>query len=93
MTKNAVISLLHLSHEMMAENKDKASFDNIYTGVRSLDLYLGSKSCFPFYFVCIRTSYISGLWGMRLLLRRLVPLSLVWPGSSHSGSTEIKRYV
>lgn len=26
-TKNAVISLLHLSHEMMAESKDKASVD------------------------------------------------------------------
>lgn len=27
-TKNAVICLLHLSHEMLAENKDKASFIN-----------------------------------------------------------------
>lgn len=32
-TKNALISLLHLSHEMMAENKDKAS---VYGCVRVL---------------------------------------------------------
>lgn len=28
-TKNAVISLLHLSHEMMTENKDKASVNTL----------------------------------------------------------------
>lgn len=28
-TKNAVISLLHLSHEMMVENKDKASANSV----------------------------------------------------------------
>lgn len=40
---------------------------------------------------CIRTSYPSGLWGTRQPLRMLVLLSLVWPGSSHYGSTAIKR--
>jgi len=30
-TKNAVICLLHLSHEMIVENKDKASVNNVYT--------------------------------------------------------------
>ncbi len=33
-TKNAVISLLHLSHEMMAGNKDKASVTSVNTAVR-----------------------------------------------------------
>lgn len=36
MTKNALISLLHLSHEMMAENKDKASVSSVYSAVRVL---------------------------------------------------------
>lgn len=35
-TKNALISLLHLSHEMMAENKDKASVSSVYSAVRVL---------------------------------------------------------
>lgn len=34
-TKNALIALLHLSHEMMAENKEKASvLVCVYTAVR-----------------------------------------------------------
>lgn len=35
-TKNAVICLLHLSHEMMTKNKDKASVSNVYIAVRVL---------------------------------------------------------
>lgn len=35
-TKNAVICLLHLSHEMMVKNKDKASVNHVYTAVRAL---------------------------------------------------------
>lgn len=36
-TKNALISLLHLSHEMMSKNKDKVSI-NSDPAVRVLDI-------------------------------------------------------
>lgn len=46
---------------------------------------------FPLRFICIRTSYPSGLWGARQLQRTRAHLSSAWPGSSRSGSTGIRR--
>lgn len=101
-TKNALIALLHLSHEMMAENKEKASvLVCVSTAVRvpGVALRCAIKRfknvrkgfVFPLCFICIRTSYPSGLWGARQLQRTPAHLSSAWPGSSHSGSTGIRR--
>lgn len=59
MTKNALISLLHLSHEMMAENKDKASVSSVYSAVRVLVIPHSIKT---FWNVTERVFlYVSGL--------------------------------
>lgn len=98
-TKNALIALLHLSHEMMAENKEKASvfvFPQL-SGCRAFRCTIKRFKnvrkgfVFPLRFICIRTSYPSGLWGARQLQRTPAHLSSAWPGSSHSGSTGIRR--
>lgn len=96
-TKNALIALLHLSHEMMAENKEKASVFTQLSGCRVLRNTIKRFKnvrkgfVFPLHFICIRTLYPSGLWGARQLQRTPAHLSLAWPGSSHSGSTGIRR--
>lgn len=70
-TKNALISLLHLSHEMTSMNKDEVRFNNC-----------SNTGCVYFYtsFVCFgvffRTSFPSGLWGMRQLQKIQLHLSL-----------------
>lgn len=57
-TKNALISLLHLSHEMIAKNKDKAS---VYGCVRVLATVCTLNMLFlkMFFLFCLYQDFIS----------------------------------
>ena len=61
MTKNAVISLLHLSHEMMAENKDEASVNSVsYRNEDAVVKYFGNATKSMFFFpFCLHQDFIS----------------------------------
>lgn len=73
-TKNALISLLHLSHEMTSMNKDKVRFNNCsITGCAYFYSFIYYLFVFGFLF---RTSFPSGLWGMRQLQKIQLHLSL-----------------
>lgn len=85
-TKNALISLLHLSHEMMAQNKGEVSVASLFSpqvSDKNNNIFLCSTR--------IRTSSPSGLWGTRQPRRMPARRSWAWPGSSRSGWTGIRR--
>lgn len=85
-TKNALISLLHLSHEMMAQNKGEVSVASLFSpqvSDKNNNIFLCS--------IRSRTSSPSGLWGTRQPRRTPARRSWAWPGSSRSGWTGIRR--
>lgn len=84
-TKNALISLLHLSHEMMAQNKGEVSVASLFSP------QVSDKNNIFLCSIRSRTSSPSGLWGTRLPRRTPARRSWAWPGSSRSGWTGIRR--